>query len=152
MSNDCCTADGNTEAYVSRCIEEFKREGGRMTMPRRAVFRILAEAKEPVSVQEIHALTGGNLGLDKVTVYRIVEKLLELNLVHYVGNQGKLVPCLHDHSRLHLICQCTSCEAVTEVQMPMRLENGLIELVQEAFGSVLFEQPISVSGKCIKCS
>jgi len=75
-------------------LTALKEEGYRVTAPRRALLRLLAEAKQPLSVQEMHSAVnpGGAHGSDDddddtinlVTVYRFANLLVDLGLARRV--------------------------------------------------------------------
>lgn len=95
----------------------LKDEGYRVTGPRRALLRLLAETKAPLSVQEMYASVNptdedGNLEehINLVTVYRFANLLVDLGLVrrvelgqgYYRYEREEPQDGPHHH---HLICQ-----------------------------------------------
>ena len=77
--------------YV-RMLNTLKEEGYRVTAPRRALLRTLAETREPLSIQELHARVNPEPEPDEepeeeinlVTVYRFANLLVDLGLVRRV--------------------------------------------------------------------
>lgn len=89
------------------------KAGCRVTAPREVVISVLLGALRPLGVQELHELAREqrpDLGL--VTVYRTVEKLLELNLVqriHRADGHHAYLPV--SNSDRHMLL-CNSCGQV----------------------------------------
>lgn len=121
---DCVVMARHPE-YV-RMLAALKEEGYRVTAPRRALLRVLAETTEPLSIQELHALVnpdadveGGDEEINLVTVYRFANLLVDLDLVRrvefgqgyyrYERNESQSGP--HHH---HLVCR--QCGKVADFQ------------------------------------
>lgn len=99
-------------------LAELKDQGYRVTGPRRALLRLLAATREPLSVQEMHAAVNPDAEDDEepeeeinlVTVYRFVNLLVELGLVrrvefgqgYYRYEREESQDGPHHH---HLVCQ-----------------------------------------------
>jgi Fe2+ or Zn2+ uptake regulation protein len=77
----------------------------RVTRPREAVLRVLAEARTPVSAEEIHR-AAREAKVDLVTVYRNIEAFEKIGIVqrHLLEN-GKNLYCLSGHHHHHVICR-----------------------------------------------
>lgn len=110
-------APRNTE--YARLLTALKTEGYRMTAPRRALLRLLADTQEPLSVQEMHTAvnTSGYSEPDEageeinlVTVYRTANLLVDLGLArrvefgqgYYRYEREESQDGPHHH---HLVCQ-----------------------------------------------
>ena len=78
-------------------IESSLREAGlRVTKQRVAVLKLLIDKGSPLSHNEISQLL--DEPLDKVTLYRVLETLLEAELVHHVqGLDGVWRFCAHEY-------------------------------------------------------
>lgn len=85
----------------------MKAKGLRVTAPRLAMLKVLAESTRPLSAEEIHAQAGDG-SLDLVTVYRSLEAFDEAGLVQrHPLERGRslyaLVAAGHHHH--HVICR-----------------------------------------------
>ena len=88
--------------FIAVALGAFKKAGFRITNPRRAVVQALAGSAKPMSVAEILSLVKKKHGpesVDKVSIYRTVEKLIDLSLVHRVGPAGEIFRCAHTACR-----------------------------------------------------
>ena len=100
-------------AEYDRMLGALKKQGCRTTGPRRALLRLLAETREPLSVPEMHAQVnerGDDDEANLVTVYRFVNLLVEMGLARriefgegfyrYEREESQTGP--HHH---HMVCQ-----------------------------------------------
>lgn len=108
------------EAFQDRAIAELRANGLRITKPRVEVVKTLAESAEALSPYAIHArikAAGGQI--DVVSVYRILETLEALDLVHHVGLAEGYRACGLDHSHAnhsqHVVCR--DCRKVVEIDL-----------------------------------
>jgi Fe2+/Zn2+ uptake regulation proteins len=99
-------------------LNALKDEGYRLTGPRRALLRLLAETRAPLSVQEMHTSVNpknpdGTLAeetINLVTVYRFANLLVDLGMVrrvefgqgYYRYEREEPQDGPHHH---HLVCQ-----------------------------------------------
>ncbi|MFM7468876.1 MAG: Fur family transcriptional regulator [Vampirovibrionales bacterium] len=86
--------------YMHRSLEVLKQNQFRITRPRKLILRVLDEAEVPLSVYEIHDYLTTKLQekMDVVSVYRVVDCLLENHLVHNIMSANKYRKCLIAHS------------------------------------------------------
>lgn len=89
------TTAKQTHPYEERAIERLREKGYRITMPRIQVIRALAWANEkPLSAYGIYdAITAANGKIDVVSVYRILETLVEVGLIVKVSALGEGYIC-----------------------------------------------------------
>ncbi len=118
---------------------------------REEILLILSHAKDPLSQGElISALTKTlNAGADRVSVYRNLNMLKKVGLVHEV-EVNKYVFCSHrceDHAHILLFCQ--SCHKHREVTDHTRIDHFMEMLGDFRFFSR--RQPLFVSGRCAAC-
>ncbi len=104
------------DAEYRRLLHALKEGGYRITEPRRALLRLLAQSREPLSVQEMCSAVnagGASVGEDVinlVTVYRFANLLVELGLArrvefgqgYYRYEREEPQDGPHHH---HLVCQ-----------------------------------------------
>jgi Fe2+ or Zn2+ uptake regulation protein len=115
------TPETNASTYVQRGLDALRANGLRITQTRRAVLQTLGEAAEALSPYAIHSRIKDAQGqIDVVSVYRILETLQTLDLVHHVGLADGYRACGLDHAHeshsQHMICR--DCRKVVEVDLP----------------------------------
>lgn len=122
-------------------------QGLRVTLPRKAVFRVLQSADRPLSHAEIaSALTT----IDKTSVYRTIELFLKWGVVIGVAHGWKQRYELADpfrphHHHLH----CVKCDSITQIQ-----SGKLEELINEIADANQFRvtgHVFEVAGVCQDC-
>ncbi len=123
------------EAYENRAITELRAHGLRITKPRIEVVKTLAESTEALSPYAIHARIKGAGGqIDVVSVYRILETLEALDLVHHVGLAEGYRACGLDHSHAshsqHVVCR--DCRKVVEIDLPDPVVSQSIDSAAQA--------------------
>jgi len=144
-------------SYKEMCIELLRDSGARVTQPRLAVIECLADARHPLSPKQILTKIKQNsdvADIDKVSVYRILEALLKLDLVHQVSPEGKFIACKHiDCSlALHILTRCTVCGNTTENDVPDQVLAPMRWYLQEKLKFEPKEHFIQVDGRCGVCA
>ncbi len=90
------------------------RAAGRVTAARLLVLEALDTAHEHLTIAEVHArVSHSRQPVNLSTVYRTIERLEELGLVHRLDAPGDAKYGLHQHPHHHAIC--VSCERVFEL-------------------------------------
>lgn len=128
----------------------LKEAGLRCTPGRTEIIKLLLQAEQPLSQEEITAKLSTD-SLDKVTVYRALDAFLNLGIVHRVetGNRvWRYAVCgcgSRKHCHPHFICKsCGKVECLTGVKMPV--------VTEAKPGYKVEEQETYVKGLCSKCS
>jgi Fur family transcriptional regulator, ferric uptake regulator len=120
------------------------------TEPRRMVLEVLLNASQPQTADEIVATTG-KTGPNRVTVYRILESMVEAGIVHRAfvaeGSQHFEMAdkCTEHQCHPHFVCtDCgkTSCMHDVSVSMATSAPAGF----------VIQRQQVRLQGLCPKCS
>lgn len=128
--------------------------GYKITLPRKILIDILSKADRPLRPVEICEI-GQKHDLDRVSVYRVLEVLEKVGLIHAVGDLG-YVFCSNinhfDHvNDQHLFLVCENCESVGETQIPEKIKNDLKSyILQES--RFKFNGAFQIFGSCSKCS
>ncbi|HEX7100396.1 MAG TPA: Fur family transcriptional regulator [Acidimicrobiia bacterium] len=114
-------------------IEALRREGMRVTAPRRAICTVLAEPDlGHLSVAELQARAEEVLGrsIDLSTVYRTVDALQEAGIVHHVHlGHGASVIHRTEEEHHHLVCDVCG----RTVDLPLG-ELGPLAALLEKYG------------------
>jgi Fur family transcriptional regulator, zinc uptake regulator len=128
-----------------------ERAGTRLTDPRRRVLTLLAETKTPQKAYDLIAKAGVDGGAVKPpTVYRALEFLCQLGIVHRIEQDATYVACSHvGHGHLAALFVCDSCHGVTEVHVD-EIERQLSDAATKT-GFSLARLVIEGRGHCQAC-
>lgn len=101
---------------VRDSIQILQAQGYKITKPRKQVLKALEEAQKPLSPYDIQRiLRQQDKYLNHVTIYRILDLFLRLNLAHRVLSNGGFVKCaLRDKQGCHRLMVCRCCGALQE--------------------------------------
>lgn len=130
-------------------LERIVAAGGRRTMSRQAVIRVIVDSHGHSSADEIATRVQQDFpSVDVSTVYRTLETLRGLEIVDRVYfPDGNAVYHLRDHEHHHLCCE--KCGSIKEV--PVSVLKGLEIALLEDFGFDLHARPLGLFGLCEKC-
>lgn len=145
----------------SRCLDRslkraraaFDARGGRLTALREAVLRVLAESHVALGAYDIiDRLRQRGREVAPISVYRVLEALLEAGLVHRIESRNAYVACFaaHEEAGPILFLVCKRCGAVAESP-----EAGLGATLERAAGAAGFrpgETVLEISGLCRHCT
>lgn len=140
-------------AALSRAEELCAASKARLTPTRKSVLQLLWQSHQPLGAYQLQdqlsALTGKSIA--PPTIYRAIEFLLGLGLIHRIASLNAYIGCPFpgsDHSNLFMICnQCGSAAEVAH--------NSLNELLQKASDKANFtlqSQALELFGLCPNCS
>lgn len=145
------------DSLVDRAAAVYERKRLKFTILRRLVLEVVAERHTPVGAYTIlQVLEGRYRKLSPISVYRALDSLSQLGIVHKLKTQNAyfVVESFRtrakqaDENRLYLICEV--CKRVTEAASP-----GAYQLIEQASGSALFKisvNTVEVSGVCERCA
>ena len=127
----------------------LRRSGHRLTKPRVAVIRVLAEASESLSPEEIHQRgRAHHRGLGLVTVYRTLELLEALGLARRVHTDKRCHAFALAQDEQHYVV-CHACGQV--VEFPCEGLEALIQSVQVHTGYRIESHLVELTGLCPAC-
>lgn len=120
------------------------------TEVRIAIMKLLMKADKPLSQEQI-ARRLGKKSFDKVTIYRTLESLLKVGLVHkaFIEKRAWHYELAHNctESQCHPHFTCTSCgstHCLTEILLPMAKSPHK--------GFVIQRQQVHLEGLCPVCA
>lgn len=153
-STDTCPTKAT---YTSSCRDALRAAGLRVTKKKLAVIDCLSKAAQPLSAPEVFTLLGkaqSKKTIDKVSVYRILETLYELKLVHRVSPSGKYIACFHQQCTgvHHVLARCSRCKAVHEYDVSRDMVSPLAAYLKRKFGFCPDQHVLSMDGLCAQCS
>ncbi|SRR5579883_2825758 len=145
--HDVCLADALWRAKV-RCAER----GVRWTGLRELVFRHLAASHRPLSAYDlIESIARDGKRLAPVSVYRILDVLQSMGLVHRLESRNAFFACMTEHPSLArtITLLCDDCKQVSEIAAPEAL--SAIGKTSEATRFHPKRTVVEVTGICGDC-
>lgn len=129
------------------CLEQ----GQRFTAMRRKVFELVWQQHKPVGAYLILEQLQQQGRVAPPTVYRALDFLLGLNLIHRIASLNAFVGCIHPgaaHQGYFLIC--SSCKACAELHTEAITRE--IDHSAGQCGFTVLERSVEVMGLCPDCS
>ena len=122
-----------------------------LTKNQNAVFTALLGAEKPLGAYEILDVVRDQGFRAPLQVYRALQKLIELRLVHRIESRNAFVACDHEpHSEAVCFLICDGCEKA--IELPIHdLEDGLRERAREA-GFGISGICVEMKGTCRSCA
>lgn len=140
---------GVLEVAEARCAEKQLK----LTPIRREVLQHLAASPAPLGAYELiermHRASGRRPA--PISVYRVLDFLLEAGLVHRIESRNAFVACGHRHERSDLVVFmiCDACGCVSEAPAAA-VERDLDTIAQKA-GFVPASRVVEMFGRCAHC-
>ena len=146
--HDACVARS-----IERAREAFQARGGRLTALREAVLRELAASHKALGAYDImHRLSERGRQVAPISVYRVLDSLMEAGLIHRLETANAFLACHSDHDGPHrpiLFLVCEECGTVVEAA-----SNDVSRAVKKAAELTGFSVAGSVHearGRCAHC-
>ena len=140
-------------AALSRANNLCLEKGVRLTPTRESVLRLLWQSHQPLGAYQVQdqlsKLTGKSIA--PPTVYRAIEFLSNLGLVHRLASLNAYIGCPFpnsEHSNLFMICN--GCGSAAEVAHSAL--NDVLHNASEKAQFKLESQSIELFGRCPQCS
>jgi len=135
------------QAAVDLCAAR----GARLTALRRRVLELIWKSHQPVGAYELlDILKNERRNAQPPTVYRALDFLLELGLVHRIESRNAFIGCCAPdtaHPSQFLIC--SDCGAAAEIT-DNRLDKAIEGLAREA-GFSVHHRIVEIAGHCPNC-
>ncbi|MGI9383544.1 MAG: Fur family transcriptional regulator [Methyloligellaceae bacterium] len=121
-----------------------------LTKNQRAVFSALLDAEKPLGAYEILDEVRDQGFRAPLQVYRALQKLMELRLVHRIESRNAFVACDHEpHTEAVCFLICDRCEKA--IELPIHdLEDGLQARARGA-GFTISGVCVEITGTCKGC-
>lgn len=136
---------------ADRWVSQLRANGYRLTDSRRALVEILVQSKKILNAEQLCDLASQrHPDLGRATVYRTLEKLIELGLVQRVHDQygcHSYLALLDDDPQALLIC--SDCHRVAAA--PSDMFEQVTHSLEEATGYSIQKQVLQFSGMCADC-
>jgi len=124
------------------------KSGARLTKTRRNILELLWQSHQPRKAYDLLAeLSLKDSGAKPPTVYRALDFLQDLGLVHKVESLNAFIGCTGTHAHQYLICQ--NCGNVTDIH-----DNALSGVIRGKAGENGFKVTssiIEIKGICQNC-
>jgi Fur family zinc uptake transcriptional regulator len=132
----------------SLCAEK----NARMTATRESVLRLLWQSHQPLGAYQLQDQLSRllNKPVAPATIYRAVDFLLGLGLIHRIASLNAYIGCPFpnsEHSNLFMIC--SDCGSVAEVAH--NTLNGLLQNICDKTNFTLQSQSLELFGQCPQC-
>ncbi len=144
----CCTAPD----VLARAERLCRERDLQFTRLRREVLETVAAARGPLGAYDIaERLSLPGRRVAAVSVYRALDFLTELGLVHRIASRNAFVSCAHDHGAAEglVFLICRSCGGIDETTAP-EVEAGLDRALARA-GFRPASRILEVEGECGAC-
>jgi Fur family transcriptional regulator, ferric uptake regulator len=126
-----------------------RQTGARATRPRIEILAVLLAANRALSHNEVERRVNSASGIDRVTVYRVLDWLSEQGLAHRIAGEDRVSrynAVMHMRSRSHAHFQCEGCGTVICLD-----ELDATPRVRVPRGFVFHDVALTVKGFCASC-
>jgi len=151
----CYNATCMKDAYQKIALEKLKESGLKITKPRQMIVDFLASSDKALSPYEIQTLLQKKkIKSDVVTIYRVLEVLEKLYLVHKVLAFNGYVRCHtndldNPNDRCHHYLLCKNCKRVQEVEGEDL--GNLEKKIEKNYGFKIESHYLEFMGLCKDC-
>jgi Fur family ferric uptake transcriptional regulator len=131
-----------------RAEERLRATGARVTRPRIEVLAVLLAARRALTHHEIERQVNRALGIDRVTIYRVLEWLTAGALAHRIADEDRVWrfnAAEAEHER-HAHFKCNDCGDVICLDKPVTTRN-----IALPSGYRPQEVELTVKGLCADC-
>lgn len=139
-------------AAISKAEQLCAQRGLRLTPIRRKVFELIWESHQAVKAYDLlERIRPFEMSAKPPTVYRALEFLLDLGVIHRVESLNAFIGCIdsgREHEQLLLICAV--CQQVTECSAPEVMSALAAEI--HTLGFAARQKNIEIHGVCKACA
>jgi Fur family zinc uptake transcriptional regulator len=140
------------EEAIARARQVCDARGIKLTVLREAVLRVLTGSHKALGAYEIiDKMNQQGRRLAPISVYRIIDVLVEAGLVHRLESKNAYFACLsrHTDSASMVILLCEGCNRVAETEAPEAW--GAIEAITHDNGFSVSATVLEIQGQCPDC-
>lgn len=134
-------------------FDKVRTDGNRVSSALKEVLTHLFESGQAHSINELHScLHSHGKGIGLPTLYRIIDKLSDLNLIHPVILHGKEIRyflCKGESDKEHHHFICTNCHTVFEVTLSV--EEIFTPYITQNLQCTLTGHNVQLEGLCASC-
>jgi Fur family zinc uptake transcriptional regulator len=142
---------GDPAAVLRHAEEVCRRQGVQLTPLRRRVLTELATAERPLGAYDVVERLGREKRIAPISVYRVLDVLIEAGLIHRIATRNTYLPCNHAHEPhgATIFLVCTVCGHVDEVDSDEVAES--VRGTASAAGFRPGSRAVEVEGECSGC-
>lgn len=142
----------DTETRLLQAEVLCAKQNARLTPLRKEVLALILNASGPMGAYEILAQIKNTSDKPAAppTVYRSLDFLLDMGLIHRLSSINAFIPCCHPregHQAAFLIC--SECKSVKEASADLLLNH--LGTLAASDGFSIHHTIIEISGKCHQC-
>lgn len=140
------------DTAVKRAHQLCEAQSVRLTPLRESVLRALLSSHKALGAYEIiEKLQEDGRRLAPISVYRVIEVLVDAGLVHRLESQNAFFACLAEHSDMRslLVLVCKNCARVAEAEAPSAWKA--IKSITQMNGFSVSETILEIQGTCADC-
>ncbi len=146
MHDHQCCITAALENAEQLCLQQSKR----FTNIRRRVLELVWQQHKPIGAYEVLELLQRDKRTAPPTVYRALDFLQQMGLVHRIASLNAYVGCAHPgepHDGQFLICE--SCHSLAELDIP-EISNAINRSAADS-GFTTRRQTVEIMGLCPDC-
>ncbi|MEL6377747.1 MAG: Fur family transcriptional regulator [Pseudomonadota bacterium] len=141
----------NTQSLLAEARQLVEARGQKLTKVRRKVLQLLLESDEPAKAYHLMDQLDGEGSPKPPTVYRALDFLQEMGLVHKIESLNAFVACEHiHHAHAAAFLICTACGKAEELHAVGTNEAMIAE--SSAAGFRVQSTVIEARGICKECA
>lgn len=138
--------------HIALAEQLCQQRGQRLTEMRREVLTLLLQRGTAIKAYDLlEALRETHPQIAPTTVYRPLQFLVELGLVHRIDSLNAYIACTHDDPEtLDFLLVCPRCAAISEIEDES--VSGLLAKHLEQQGFVAQHHSVEISAICKTCA
>lgn len=139
------------DSAMETAADVCSQRGARLTDLRRRVLELIWQNHQPVGAYELlEILKSERHNAQPPTIYRALDFLLDLGLIHRIESLNAYVGCsAPDTSHPSQFLICSNCRAAAEIS-DSRLDKAIAGLANDA-GFSIVHRTVEVEGLCPNC-
>ncbi len=139
--NEMMSGSSKIDSTSADVAEQSIRDtGARLTRPRVMVLTVLLKAERALTHHEVEARLSADSGVNRVTIYRVLEWLTDNGLAHKISGEDRIWrfnAAAHEHAGPHAHFECSDCgqvlclepvDARPAVKLPAGFRQKAVEL------------------------
>ena len=136
---------------VSSALNSLQDSGFKITKARKFILRIFSKRKKPINaINLLHLLHKKGLEVNKTTVYREINFLLEQGLIHEVYIDPKKVYYESTGLKHHHHLVCNNCRKIEDVVLEQDLSDTELRIEKQK-GFKVENHSLEFFGLCFNC-
>ncbi len=118
--------------FIEQAQKRLQSQGYKITTARQDVLQILTVDKQAYSAYQIKDLLEAKGKEYKViTIYRVLNLLSQLDLVHKIHSINSFVKCDSDHKHQHKFLVCKECHEIKKLEAAKSTKLVDFEVIEE---------------------